>query len=82
MIAPMIRTMPIMLNTELPVLDVLLIALQATGCDALVGIWLTVTKNANTPTARIINDTTTPMIAPGSIKPNVAFITSCTSFYF
>jgi len=70
-IAPMIRTMPIMLKTESAVSDVLFIADAVLA--SLSGMLLIVTKNANTPTARMIRETTTPIMAPGSMKPNLVF---------
>ena len=72
MIAPMIRTMPMILKTESAVSDVLLIADAVRASSD--GISPIVTKKANTPTAKIMSDTTTPMIAPGSINPKRDFM--------
>ena len=78
MIAPIINTIPIMLKTELPVAETLLTALLVRGVSATVVISLRVTKKANTPTARMIRDTTTPIITPGSMKPKLVFMLSPT----
>jgi hypothetical protein len=79
MIAPIINTIPMILKTESAVSEVLLIALSVLAL--LFGMLSMVTKNANTPTAKIMSDTTTPMIAPGSIKPNLDFMFRPPLFY-
>jgi len=68
-----------MLKTELPVSDTLLTAMLVTGSVATFVTSLRVTKNAKTPTASMISDTTTPIIAPGSMKPYLAFTSLFTS---
>ena len=90
MIAPIIKTMPMMLNTELPVVLVFCIAPYVALYDKLdvavgsvdPGILFIVTKNAKTPTAKIISETTTPIIAPGSINPNFVFIFTKTNLNY
>jgi len=74
--APMIRTMPMILNTESPVALVLLIAERVAlpAAPDSVGMLSMVTKKANIPTARIIKLTTTPIMAPGSMNPNFVFM--------
>jgi len=79
MIAPIISTIPIMLKTLLPVSDTLLTAMLVTGSVATFVTSERVTKNAKTPTANMISDTTTPIIAPGSMKPYLAFTSLFTS---
>ena len=73
MIAPMINTIPIILNTELPVSETLLTALKVLAPVATFVTSESVTKKAKTPTAKMIRDTTTPIMAPGSMKLYLAF---------
>lgn len=70
-----------MLKTLLPVSWMLPTALVVLLSSVTFVTSFKVTKNANTPTARMMSDTTTPMIAPGSMNPNLHFIdtTSCLS---
>jgi len=75
MIAPMTKTIPMMLNTELPVLVVLLMADQIAGCDvSWFGMFTIVTKNAKTPTARIISEITIVIIISGSMNLNFTLL--------
>ena len=84
----MINTTPIMLKTWLPVLDMLITALNVAFCSivvaapappargAVVGMLLIVIKKANTPTLKIISATTADIIWSGSINLNFIFLTS------
>ena len=71
--APMINTTPTMLKTWFPVVVVLLIALLAAVDIPEVGMLLTVTKKANTPTASMISDTTMVIIISGFMYLNFIF---------
>lgn len=86
MMAAIINTTPTMLKTWLPVALTLIIALYVAFCNAVVaapappavgvvvGMLETVTKNANTPTAKITNAMTADIIVSGSMNLNFIFV--------
>lgn len=76
MIAPIIRTIPMILKTEFPVAETFATAFAVVVSVATFVTSLKVTKNAKTPTANMIKETTTPIIAPGSINAYLVFIFS------